>query len=203
MTETLIIKDYNNRRDYEFEFDRIAKVILNNFELRTLKSTYIISEIEFYYYSRNHTDYYCHKNLRQLLNSRFYFHRFKDPDKYSNLKQKGTDITIGDNNNTFGGILIRAIQDKESAEFYTGIGNITNRIIEEIGGTSEIQKLYDSDISVFNNSTNLYLQNSINNGLKIFKKKRQGLNHDTIDSDKFYINAPYNYFTYPKISELL
>lgn len=203
MKDLLNIKKFEKREEYQIEFDRVAKDILNSYELRTPANSYLIREIEFYYYTENHTDFYCHKNDRQLNNSTFYFHRFKDPEKYLRLKQKGIDITFGKQENIYGGILIRAIQDINSGNVYTGIGKLTNRIIDEIGGTKEIQKLYDSNNSVFDKSSSLYLLNSHNNGLRIFKKHRQGLNQKASDSDKFYLKSVYNYFTYPKISELI
>ena len=128
----------------------------------------------------------------------FYFHRFKDSEKYLRLRQKGIDITFGIPDKSHGGILIRAIQNINSGDVFTGIGKLTNQIIDEIGGPKEIQKLYDSG-DVFNKSSNLHLFCSDNNQLKIFKKCRQGLNPKTSDSDKFFLNSAYNYFTYPEV----
>lgn len=205
MNNLLNMKTFKSREEYHSEFDRIAKKILNACELRTPTSnTYLIREIEFYYHTDNHTDYYCHKNSEQLNNSTFYFHRFKDPEKYLRLKQKGIDITFGNQSRCeYGGILIRAIQNINSGDIFTGIGKLTNHIIAEIGGPKEIQQLYDTKNAAFNKSASLHLSCSDNNRLKIYKKRRQGLNHKPKDTDKFYLNATYNYFTYPEISELL
>ena len=202
MTDRFNILEKDTRDSFYTEFDRIAKKLLNKFQLKTLKNLYLIRELEFYYYSENHKDCYCHKNPRQLLNSSFYFHRFKDPEKYGRLKQKGIDITIGNTKDSYGGILIRAIQDCKSNEIITGIGNLTNRIIEDIGGTEEINGLYELNNCALNSDSGLRLESTQNNGLKIFKKPRQGLNHKKEDSERFFINAFYNYFTYPEIIEL-
>lgn len=203
MKDTFIIKDYISREEYKKEFDRIAKVILNTVNLITVKNTYLIREIEFYYYSLNHIDFYCHNNSRQLLNSRFYFHRYNDPEKYINLKRKGLDITFGNSENIYGGILIRTIQNNQSGKIYQGIGILTNLILNDIGGSLEIEKLYNSNKSVFDSTNSkIYLIESADNELKIFKKHRQGLKLDTRDLDKFYFVAKYNYFTYPEIEEL-
>ena len=86
---------------------------------------------------------------------------------------------------------------------FTGIGNLTNHIISEIGGTTEIEKLYKSENDVFNNQSCLYLSSSLDKGLRIFKKFRQGLSINLKDSDRFFIDAKYNYFTYPEIVELI
>ena len=203
MNDLLNIINFKKREEYQAEFDRIARKLLNSYKLITPENIYIIREIEFYYYAENHTDFYCHKSNRQLNKSTFYFHRFKDPEKYLRLRQKGIDITFGNQKNTYGGILIRAIQNIDSGDVFTGIGKLTNQIIDEISGAKEIQKLYESDDNVFNKSSCLHLLYSDNNRLKIFKKCRQGLNQKTSDSDEFYLNAAYNYFTYPEILELI
>lgn len=120
MEETLIIKEHNNFEDYQSDFDRIARVLLNKVELVTKENVYRIREIEFYYYSPNHNDFYCHKHERQRTCNRLYFHRFKSPASYDKLKFKGLDITNG-NDNSYGGILIRAIENTKSNEILTGI----------------------------------------------------------------------------------
>ncbi len=203
MDNTLNIKNCENRSGYITEFDRIAKMILNCTELVTKENSYRIREIEFYYYNHIHTDFYCHKSPRQKLNSKFYFHRFKNPEKYMRLMQKGIDITCGDNNGSLGGILIRAIEDIKSGIIYTGIGKLTNRIIDEIGGVNEITRLYESNKPVFDESACIYMKHTENNGLKILKKHRQGLNSNSKDEDRFYIDSKYNYFTFPELEELV
>lgn len=202
MNDTLTIKEHDIREDYQSDFDRIAKVLLNHTELITKENSYRIREIEFYYYSANHTDFYCHKNERQLTNQRLYFHRFKDPVKYVRLKQKGIDITLGKGDSIFGGILIRTIENTKTNEIITGIGNLTNQIISDIDGTFSILELYKSDKNIFDSSGLIYLKDGQNNGLKIFKKHRQGINLKKEDTDKFYLDSKCNYFTYPEIEVL-
>jgi len=202
MNETLTINEHNKREDYQFDFDKIAKVLLNQKELIAKENSYRIREIEFYYYSDNHTDFYCHKNDRQKNNNRLYFHRFKDPEKYKRLKQKGIDITIGNGSSIFGGILIRAIENIKTNEIITGIGTLTNQIIKEIGGTFVIQDIYDSNKSIFDSSAQIFLKSAPDNGFSIFKKHRQGINLKKEDLGSFYLDSKYNYFTYPIIEIL-
>ena len=76
MSDTFTIREHNKKEDYQSDFDRIAKVLLNHTELIAKEKSYRIREIEFYYYSANHTDFYCHKNERQLKSLKLYFHRF-------------------------------------------------------------------------------------------------------------------------------
>lgn len=202
MNDTLTINEHDHREDYQSDFDRVAKALLNHMELITKDNSYRIREIEFYYHSDNHTDFYCHKNENQKKRNRLYFHRFKDPEKYQRLKQKGIDITIGDGKSVYGGILIRVIENIKTNEILKGIGNLTNQIIKEIGGTFAIQDVYNSNKSIFDSSSLIYLKSSPDNGLKIFKKHRQGLNLKKEDMGSFYLDSKYNYFTYPIIEIL-
>jgi len=202
MNNDFSIIDHEKKEDYRKDFDKIAKVLLNQTKLIVNENSYLIREIEFYYYCANHTDFYCHKNDRQLKYNRLYFHRFKDPGKYMRLKQKGLDLTIGNDSSIYGGILIRAIENAKTNMIYTGIGNLTNQIISDIGGAFVIQEVYNEDKSNFDPSSLIHLEASSDNGLTIFKQQRQGLNLKKEDSENFYFNSKYNYFTYPVI-ELL
>ena len=202
MSHNFTINEHNKKEDYQSDFDRIAKVLLNEKELVTQENFYRIREIEFYYYSAKHTDLYCHRNDRQLKNNSLYFHRFKDPEKYVRLKQKGIDITRGNGKTIYGGILIRAIENTKTNEIFTGIGKLTNRVISDIGSTFVIQDIYNADKSIFDSSALIYLKPVEGNGLRIFKKRRQGLNLKKDDTGGFYLDSKYNYFTYPVIEEL-
>lgn len=120
------------------------------------------------------------------------------------LKRKGIDITFGDGNNCYGGILIRAIQNIATNEIFDGIGKIANLIIDEMGGANEITRLYESNVDIFSPSAKLHLANAAQeNDLRIFKKNRQGLNLKKEDDDGYFLNVQYNYFTYPEITELI
>jgi len=195
--------DNDNKEQIFSEFNRVAKILLNETIIKTPCESYLIREIEFYYFSKNHLDYYCHKNERQLSNSRLYFHRFKNFDTYKRLKQKGIDITIGNNSNHFGGILLRTLQNFKTKEIISGIGNITNKIIDEIGGAKVISTIYEKDYDIFHENSILKFIKTKNNKLKIYKRQRIGLNFKKEDSDKFFLMAKYNFFTYPEIEELI
>jgi len=205
MNQALFINEYNHRDAYQSDFDRVAKVLLNRSELKVNKTAYRIIEIEFYYDSPNHTDFYCHRALRQLRNQRLYLHRFNESGKYDALRRKGLDITIGNEKGIYGGILIRAIENVETNKIITGIGKLTNQILDDVGGvnrTDSVLKLYSEDKDIFDSSGLIYLENVEDNRLPIFKKQRQGLNKKKYDKDKFYLDAKYNYFTYPNIEVL-
>ncbi|WP_038250916.1 hypothetical protein [Ghiorsea bivora] len=205
MKEALFINKHDNKEGYQTDFDKIAKVLLNRAELKVNKTAYRIIEIEFYYHAANHIDVYCHKNPRQRKSQRLYFHRFNESGKYDALRRKGIDITLGDENEVYGGILIRAVENIRTKKIITGIGKLTNQIIDGVGGanrTDSVRKIYKEDKNIFDSSGMVYLQSSQENSLPIFKKQRQGLNQKKGDEDKFYLDVKYNYFTYPEIEVL-
>ena len=202
MNNLFKIDENEIRGEYYYQFDEIAKRILNKLILKTPTESYLIREIEFYYSSKNHTDFYCHKNDKQLTNTELYFHRFKNPEKYLKLKMKGIDITCGKSPNFFGGVLIRCLQSIRTGEIITGIGTITNIIIDEIGGADVISNFFKNKENVFDQNSIIHLAETKNNKLKIYKKSRMGLTLKKEDSDEFYFSAKYNYFTYPEIEVL-
>ncbi len=90
---------------FKSEFERIAKVLLNGYQIIANAKTYDIIEIEFYFdCPPKHSDPSIYKKFdgkeitKNLSIGNWLFH-------YS-----GIDLTIGDNG-TRGGILIRAIKD--------------------------------------------------------------------------------------------
>ncbi|MEI7501369.1 MAG: hypothetical protein WCK84_13095 [Bacteroidota bacterium] len=88
-------------RDWDKEFGRIAKILFNNYSIRSNDKRFDIIEVEFYYDSKEHPDPFIYdKTERNKSRGNLFFH-------YS-----GVDITFGDEtNNIRGGILIRAIKD--------------------------------------------------------------------------------------------
>jgi len=127
--------------DYKFEslelkFSTLTFYLMNFISLSVSGKRYRMTELEVYYYSpkENHCDLYAHKKPEQLSIGKWYFHR------------AGIDITFGkdngnEENNVYGGILIRGIRelDSETPKYISGpllvlkeiflIGDIfTNRI---------------------------------------------------------------------------
>jgi hypothetical protein len=90
-------------------FQRIANDLLNNWVIKVEDALYRITEIEFYYRdeARNHDDSYVHGHKMQKQKGKWYFHG------------SGIDITFG-NEKSFGGILIRAMVNIHSNEYFYG-----------------------------------------------------------------------------------
>lgn len=194
LNKSLSITYKSVKQDFLSAFSLIAEKILNGLTLCTPRSVYRICEIEFYYFSQNHPDPYCHKNERQLLQNRLYFHRFKNPGKYPNLKQKGMDITFGHQPDIFAGILLRTILDLPTGKVVAGPAKIINRIIPDIGGPEFIKKIHGKNLDVFDPDSIIQLRKQKMKKLKIHRKPRIGLTQKTLDKNSFFLNAPYNYF---------
>lgn len=91
------------------DFQRIANDLLNNRIIKVENSLYRITEIEFYYRdeARKHDDSYVHGHEMQKQKGKWYFHG------------SGIDITFG-TSEAFGGILIRAMVNIQSNEYFYG-----------------------------------------------------------------------------------
>ena len=93
----------------EEEFEKIANELLNNCAIQNHDSIYRIIEIEFYWNSQNHKDdsTYQRKHI-DPKNGDWFFH-------YS-----GVDIALKNENNGYGGILIRSIYSLKETKLYKG-----------------------------------------------------------------------------------
>ena len=122
---TLDLTIHEDKIDESFE--RIANDLMNNWLLKIESEIYRITEIEFYYKSESHNDPYSHGHVLQKEKEKWYFHG------------SGIDITFG-TNETYGGILIRAIYNfKEdnyiygplncATEIFNTLGNIYNKVM--------------------------------------------------------------------------
>ena len=86
--------------DIDYFFTEIAATLQHQLVVRTESKTFRITELEFYYHSRNHPDPYVHKGAEQLKHLHWYFNQ-----------ATSLDLTFGDRDtNSFGGILLRGLQ---------------------------------------------------------------------------------------------
>lgn len=152
-------------------FHRISDELMNNFQISAGNEEYRIAELEFYWHSTYHKDPYVHKNERQKTTSEWYFHG------------SGMDITFG-NDESYGGILIRAISDINTGEYYYGPIVCVSKIFSTIG-------------NVFNPSFELKIEPKKHKWERqeILMGPRVGLN--PVHSQKFY-EAPYRHLIFPK-----
>lgn len=90
----------------EFSIDKVdefMKSIINNYELTINENQYKFAEIELYYKSQEHNDCRVFKRDGKKAGELF-FHRF------------GFDICFESDNKTFGGVLVRSLQDINNNE---------------------------------------------------------------------------------------
>ncbi|GAB3585596.1 hypothetical protein [Hymenobacter daeguensis] len=86
--------------DIDYFFTEIAATLQHHLVVRTETKIFRITELEFYYHSRNHPDPYVHRDAEQLKPLHWYFN-----------KATSLDLTFGDrDSNSFGGILLRGVQ---------------------------------------------------------------------------------------------
>ncbi|MDW8252071.1 MAG: hypothetical protein RMJ98_22480 [Myxococcales bacterium] len=96
--------------EYPPAFLRMAELLLNQAILRVAGVPHRLVEIEVYVNGPHHRDTFTHNDPMQKNGGTWYFHRFGG--RYRTGNYKGLDIAIG-NENTFGGVLIRSIEQLE------------------------------------------------------------------------------------------
>ncbi|MGP1561298.1 MAG: hypothetical protein ACTTIC_04330 [Helicobacteraceae bacterium] len=194
------VKEIPSKEGFEREFDRVADVLLNKVVLHAGADTFLIKEIEFYLYADNHKDVYCHQHDRQKMFLSCYFHRFKDPLKYKNLKCKGFDITLGDDD-FHCGVLIRAIKNEQTNKLVEGPAKVTEAImssLEKVGASIEElykqEKLYEQDKLILNEKTALiHLGSSTKTPCDPKKTPRKNLKYKEEYDDCEFLCTKYNY----------
>ncbi len=108
---------YSGSEDLSNKFEFIASEIMNRNVLSNGDRQFRIVELEFYYNdykSENpvHKDLYTHGNDMQLKYGEWYDH------------PAGLDFTIGNNENIYGGILLRSILDVNTGVYINGPLNV-------------------------------------------------------------------------------
>jgi len=165
--------NHSSETDIENSFERISKELLKNYSLKVNDSTFLFTEIEFYYFNKDyHEDINTHKH--ELPCGRWRCHG------------SGLDITFESNvpNKTdpcfYGGILIRGIKQ---------INPPTDRPFVN-GPLRTIYKIFNSMNDIMTINTGIFLvklQKSLNR--EIYRTSRQGVTQPPFDKYK------YRYFT--------
>lgn len=186
-------------------FDQLAKTLLKEVKIVTLKNEYKINEIEFYFNNQlDHDDPFTHENIRQGIFGQWYFHRFKNVEPYQSLRRKGLDITFGSmQHQTFGGILIRKIQNLQSNIEIQGVGILVQEIMKDYSN-DQFELIAKSEIpqEVFSKEHGLYLDKKQNEKSEIiYKGYRKNLGDATEDPNDFK-KKKYNYFINNEFEEV-
>lgn len=139
------------------DFDYVANILLNQTQIQIADVCYRFVEIEFYLNNILHPDSYVHSNPDQLMQNKFYFHKFKN-GTYKSGTYKGMDLTFGNEEYcAYFGILIRAILNTESNDIIEGPCNVVNHILKCYGVDNVGDLTHGKVLSINRNSSNLIL----------------------------------------------
>lgn len=146
--EQLVTDLHSTKTNTEEAFKSIAEVLMNKMCIAVGNKKYRVAECEFYYDDNNYKDpfLYCNKDKRE--------------EKYPEVKQKqylqwffhysGVDITIGNGNNIYGGILIRSLQCMDNNTYIAGplksVNTLLNNAHNSITNDKSIMTLVDLPI---------------------------------------------------------
>jgi 3-methyladenine DNA glycosylase Mpg len=150
-----------------------------------------IREIEFYYHSNKHPDTFTHCDKEQINSGLWYFHK-QNGKSYKGGSFKGLDISCGNDESSYGGILIRSISKDD--EFIEGPCKVVDKILE-ICNVSSISELVPKLKEVFEISP-LYLSQKKTERKKeeqrIYTSPRVGLSLKK-NKNLLYIMKPYRF----------
>jgi len=182
-----LVEFWRDLSGYEFEslelkFSTLTYYLMNYVCLSVAGKRYRMTELEVYYYSprENHCDHYAHKKPEQSYAGKWYSHG------------AGIDITFGckdkenEDNNIYGGILIRGIREMDSDKPKYTSGPL--RVLKEIFFNVE---------NIFAGEKGIYLKQldskEVFNDPPPIQTKRIGLNKKDKDKGDFFYNKNYRY----------
>ncbi len=102
-------------------FREVAEDFQNNYFLSVNGNLFRFIKIEFYYWSPSHMDPFVYGNENQKKMGLWCFH-------YS-----GIDLTIGTDEEHFGGILLRRLQDFKTKDYLDGVWKIHDKVVSFFG----------------------------------------------------------------------
>jgi len=182
-------------------FDVMADKLLNGVEFVINGKRHRFCEIEFYLRGGIHQDLFTHCDKQQLTCGQWYFH--KNGNKYRTGNYKGLDLTFAKEDNCYGGILIRCIEDLSDSKLYDGPCVCVNHILSltECADVPDLVKKEDFDWTGDKQQTCLYIRQAdvplprrnIVKGPRVgLTLKRKGGYRES------YIGLGYRYLSMPK-----
>jgi hypothetical protein len=202
---------FNEIKNVNQTFNYLANKLLNEIYICTPTNKYKIIEIEFYYNSENHPDPFVHCDKEQNVPGNWYFHKMHGKS-YKEGTYKGLDITFGiENGNSYGGILLRSIQNIQTNEITEGSCSIVNKILDDnnnIKSVKEFVKLFESanvkyyEKDIKPSECPLYLLSTKNLKRHIYYAPRVGLSLKKSNGDRMkYIMKYYRFLTEPTLKK--
>jgi hypothetical protein len=165
--ELLHLNDQNfTETDYQVAFKKVADRLINSHELVLNDEHFFrLCELEFYFYHQTrHPDTFAHRHPEQVHYSNWYFHRqgTSSTASYKAGTYKGLDITFSSlNGSSYGGILIRSIENKQTGQSYEGSCLVVDAILnlcqsETIKELVEIK--LNKNLHIFTKNPFIYLR---------------------------------------------
>lgn len=210
LKELMTLNASMNTIDIESRFENIAQVLFSKFAIKKGENIYLFKELEFYFYNHNHKDIITHPRNSDALC--WYINDFGgiDINISSNIgthlapDSKGKTIrkyTLNDND-YFGGILIRQLIDKDSRKVINGPWACAElfRCHSAAGYDRDFPILveYDNGVVAFESKARLNLlptgqtrEKKVNNILSHYHKHPK--NKDLYESFSEFIGKPYRY----------
>lgn len=152
--------------DQQNPFDTLAQLLMNDHGIKSGDNTYLITEIEFYFYSNKHADPYTHCDDEQLTVCKWYFNGM------------GLDLTFGNmDKKIHGGILIRGIKKSGDKPLYIN------------GPSNVLKELFSCYEDAFTAGSGIHLielpNENINDKSELYRAKRVGLPQRKDDANHF------------------
>eukprot|EP01084_Bolivina_argentea_P249303 417276_1 len=206
----------------------ILKPNKNKNKNKTKFKVYEFVEFEFYCLdSNNHKDVFAHCDDVQLTTCHsWYFHRSGNTSaegykymneeinnnkkwvnprpnvNYRNGTFKGLDITFGERNKLFGGILIRSIRELKPlmmtndtlspSNHIEGPCNCVNQILKDtqFENIKQLTKSLRFNLDIFDNNNFMYVELSKNYNIKEISPQKSDNNNNIFAYEKWFYNSP-------------
>ena len=202
--ELFCLNDTNfTETDYQPAFKKLADKLINSHELVLNDEHFFrLCEIEFYFYQQiRHADTFAHRHPVQEHYSNWYFHRQGSSltASYKAGTYKGLDITFNSLNDlSYGGILIRSIENKQTGQIYEGCCLVVDAILN-LCQCETIKELVETklnkNLNIYNKNKFIYLRSiTSTTNQELISSPRVGLTLKvpSIDRERFLFR-PYRF----------
>ena len=182
-------------------FINLAKYIMFNTHIKTIKDSYRIIELELYIYNTAHPDIFTHKNCLQKKSMVWYFHQLSDKEhSYKGGNYKGLDIGCGFDGG-YAGILIRSIMNESTNTVIEGPCNTVNELLKSIGVDSILTLVttkFNNNLTCLNHDILKLVEKKFTQNLDIYSAPRIGLTlkGNNIEQKKKYIDKKYRFIIF-------
>ena len=169
----------SRKKQIPAQFERVADHLLKKCILTIDYRLYLLTEIEFYYFSDIHPDPYVHRHTNQLKTGLWYFHNV------------GQDLTFG-SKGCYGGILIRGIATTDKLNI--------DKLEFTDGPIKTFDELFNKRLRLDGEHTfhvKLSKKSVIPEGQKIYSFPRVGLYPQGREHDEEYFIKRYRYHSHP------